>query len=217
MAHQVAYPGRLIAIDGSRGKDTLSAAKALAAQLRKAGVDCAISRWDASGLFGELASAAHDDRNISMRSLALIYAADLAFRLRWEIRPALESGSIVIAAPYLETPIAFGASCGLSDAWTRELLRFAPAANVRALAEDHKSDRPWKRRTDRGFPEFCAKMLTASAKHKLPAQARRDMVRMLAQARGRKLFRLTSDGSEAMIKSMTDSRPRGRRRSVTSS
>ena len=107
MADQVKYPGRLIAVDGSRGKDTAAAADAIVKRLREAGVECAISRWDASGLFGELAAAARGDRNISMRTLALVYAADLAFRLRWEIRPILEAGGVVVAAPYIETADRF--------------------------------------------------------------------------------------------------------------
>ena len=41
------------------------------------------------------------------RTLLLLYAADLAFRLRWEIRPALAEGHTVIAAPYLDTAFAF--------------------------------------------------------------------------------------------------------------
>ena len=116
MADQGKYPGRLIAIDGSRGKDTAAAADAIVKRLREAGRECAVSRWDASGLFGELAATARGDRNISMRTLALVYASDLAFRLRWEIRPILEAGGVVVAAPYIETPIAFGAGCGLSEA-----------------------------------------------------------------------------------------------------
>ena len=34
------------------------------------------------------------------------------FRLRWEIRPVLEAGGVVIAAPYVETAVAFGAAAG---------------------------------------------------------------------------------------------------------
>jgi len=56
MADHVRHPGRLIAVDGSRGKDTDTAADATVDQLREAEVDCAISRWDASGLFGARAT-----------------------------------------------------------------------------------------------------------------------------------------------------------------
>ena len=40
----------------------------------------------------------------------------------------LEAGGVVIAAPYVETAVAFGAACGLAEEWIRELLRFAPQA-----------------------------------------------------------------------------------------
>jgi hypothetical protein len=213
MADQVQYPGRLIAVDGSRGKDTSAAAISILDALREHGVECAISRWDASGLFGELASSARGDRNISMRTLALVYAADLAFRLRWEIRPVLEAGGVVVAAPYVDTPVAFGASCGLSEEWTRQLMRFAPAADLRGRAEERKADKAWKRRTDRGFAEYCAAMLDAPAQKDVAKRARHEMIRMLDQGRGRKIFTLTSKGLESIAKAITGSRPDGRRRS----
>jgi hypothetical protein len=215
MADQGKYPGRLIAIDGSRGKDTAAAADAVVKRLRQAGVECAISRWDASGLFGELAATARGDRNISMRTLALVYASDLAFRLRWEIRPVLQAGGVVVAAPYIETPIAFGAGCGLSEEWTRQLLRFAPPAGVRGRADERKLGRPWKRRTDRGFPEYCAMMLDASAPRKLSKGARHDMMRMLDRAPGRKIFTLSNTGVDAVAKAITDNRPEAPRRSAS--
>src|SRR5436190_24010232 len=106
MVDQVATGG-LVAVDGSRGNDVANAAESLAAEIREHGGTCVISRWDASGLFGEFAAADTDDPAVSARTLSLLYAADLAFRLRWEIRPALADGQIVIAAPYLDTAIAF--------------------------------------------------------------------------------------------------------------
>ena len=150
-----------------------------------------------------------------MRTLSLVYAADLAFRLRWEIRPVLEAGGVVVAAPYIETAIAFGASCGLSEDWLAQLLRFAPAADLRGRAEERKVDRPWKRRTDRGYAEYCAVMLDASAPRKrVEARAARDDA-MLDQARGRKIFNLTNKGVEAIAKALTDSRQDASRRSAS--
>ena len=207
MAGQVKYPGRLIAVDGSRGKDTTAAADAIVERMRGSGVECAISRWDASGLFGDLAESARGDRHISMRTLALVYASDLAFRLRWEIRPVLEAGGVVVAAPYIETAIAFGATCGLSEEWTRQLLRFAPDADVRARGDERKIDKPWTRRTDRGFPEYCATMLDAGAPRKLTKGARHEMMRMLDQRRGRKIFTVSDkEGLDAVAKAITDNR-----------
>jgi hypothetical protein len=215
MADQVEYPGRLIAVDGSRGKDSHAAAKTVVNALRKAGVECAISRWDASGLFGELAATARGDRHISARTLALVYAADLAFRMRWEIRPVLEAGGVVIAAPYIDTAIAFAGSRGLSDEWIRDLLRFVPQPDLRGRAEEHKVNQPWKKRTDRGFPEYCAAMLDASAPKKLSKHARHDMMRLLEQQRGRRIVTLDDQGVEAMVKAVTGSRKAAPRRSAS--
>jgi hypothetical protein len=215
MADQDKYPGRLIAVDGSRGKDTAAAADAIVERMHGSGVECAISRWDASGLFGELAATARGDRNISMRTLALIYASDLAFRLRWEIRPVLEAGGVVVAAPYIETAIAFGAACGLSEEWTRHLLRLAPSADVRVRSDECKVDQPWKRRADRGFPEYCAMMLDASAPRKVSKGARHEMMRLLGQAHGRKIYRASPEGVDVIAAAITGSRRAAPRRSAS--
>lgn len=210
MAAQVTYPGRLIAIDGSRGKDIAAAASAMAAALKAEGLECAVSRWDASGLFTELAAGAKAGGGISMRSITLVYAADLAFRLRWEIRPVLESGGVVIAASYVETAVAFGASCGLEEDWIRQLLRFAPDASVHGRTEERKTRKPWKRTINRGYCEFAATMLDASAPDRASLAARRVMISKLDHPRGHKCLELDAKGVEKAVKiakKLTGSRP----------
>ena len=206
MAEQVTYPGRLIAVDGSRAKDVNAAAGAIAAALKQSGVECAISRWDASGLFTELAAGAHD-RNVSMRSLSLIYAADLAFRLRWEIRPLLEAGGVIIAAPYIETVVAFGGSCGLDEQWIRQLLRFAPEPTIHGRTEERKTHRPWKRRTDRGYCEFAAVMLDVSAPRRASHAARRVMISKLDHPRGHQAVELDGKGIARVAKRISGRKP----------
>ena len=215
MADQVKYPGRLISIDGSRGKDVAAAARDAAEGLKHAGVECAISRWDASGLFTDLAAGGRGDRNISIRTLSLVFAADLAFRLRWEIRPVLEAGGVVIAAPYVDTAIAFAAACGLDEEWVRLLMRFAPPADFRGRARERKIDRPWKQRIDRGYAEYGALLLEAAAPKRVSKAARRRMVASLEEARGKRILHLTAKGMGAMTKALTGSRPDGSRRSVS--
>lgn len=203
MAPKPQAPARLIAIDGSRGADVAKSADRLAAALRERGVACVISRWDASGLFGELAQASTGAKGISPRTLSLVYAADLAFRLRWEIRPVLESGGIVIAAAYVETAIAFGAGCDLPEQWLRELMRFAPQPDVQALARERKRERPWKARFDRGYAEYCAALLAESAP-KLLSRKTRGRVRVtLEAARGRRVFSLSGDGIDRAAKAVS--------------
>jgi hypothetical protein len=219
MADKSEYPGRLIAIDGSRDKDTRAAAAAVIEALKVKGVDCAISRFDASGLFGELAAGARkhgapiarslrdgvSDRQISMRTLLLVYAADLAFRLRWEIRPVLDAGGVVIASPYIETAVAFGTACGLDERWIRELLRFAPRPHLGARAEERKVDKGWKPRLDRGFAEFSAAMLEPSSPKLASKRARREAMALLNTPRGRTVYRLSEKGVDALVKKVTNS------------
>jgi hypothetical protein len=215
MADQDKYQGRLISVDGTRGKDVTLAANDIVARLKHDGIECVVSRWDASGLFTDLAAGIGGDRNVSIRTLSLVYAADLAFRLRWEIRPVLEAGGVVIAAPYLDTAVAFGAICGLDEEWLRRLMRFAPAAVYRGLVDERKIDRPWKRRTDRGYPEFGALMLEAASPKRVSKPARRRMMTMLDRARGRKVYHLTNQGIGALAKALIGSRQDALRRSAS--
>ncbi len=112
----------LIAVDGVDATAVLAEARAALGTPGRGG----ISRWDASGVFQDLAVADAGAGAPSARTLLLLYAADLAFRLRWEIRPALAEGRAVIAAPYVETAIALGRSVGLKAGWLTALFRFAP-------------------------------------------------------------------------------------------
>lgn len=162
MAQQTPRPGRLIAVDGSRGTDVIRDAEALAERLRARGIDAAISRWDASGLFADLLLADPGDLVVSPRMLALLYATDLVFRLRWEIQPAVAAGRIVIAAPYLQTALAVGVGLGLPEAWLREVLADAPAPDVGRLATERKKRRGWRPKAARGFGEFSVAVLAVS-------------------------------------------------------
>jgi hypothetical protein len=211
MADQVTYQGRLISIDGSRGKDVTRAALAAAEALKRKGVECAISRWDASGLFTDL--AAGGDRSISIRTLSLVFAADLAFRLRWEIRPVLEAGGVVIAAPYVDTAVAFGVAFGLDDEWLRLLMRFAHPADFRGRAAERKVKRPLTQRIDRGYTEFGALMLEAAAPKRVSKAARGRMMALLEEVRGRRVYHLTDKGLGALARSLTGSPAAGASRS----
>lgn len=202
MAPPVKDLARLIAIDGSRGADVEKSARELAAALKKRGVECVISRWDASGLFGELAQG-EERAAVSPRTLSLVYAADLAFRLRWEIQPALAAGTVVIAAAYVETAVVFGAGCGLPEQWLRELLRFAPVPAWQGLARERKLERAWKPRFDRGYPEYCAALFEASAAPRLTKKTRRAVIEHLKATRGRRVYQLEGTGVDRAAKAIT--------------
>jgi thymidylate kinase len=161
MARPVAG-GRLVAIDGADGAEVADAATVVVETLADRGLSAGISRWDASGLFGDVVSAPAAERDVSPRTLLLLYAADLAFRVRWEIQPALQEGYVVIAAPYVNTAIAFGTAAGLSRDWITTLLRFAPTPIRNVILKERRLHRAWKRRPDRGFGECCTTLLQAT-------------------------------------------------------
>lgn len=156
--------GRLVAVEAVRGRDAERGAAHVRDGLarKESGVRTGISHWDASGTFFELRCAGKKTLTLAPRTLLLLYASDLAFRLRWEIEPALAGGQIVIAAPYVDTAIAFGEAAGLPRKWIDEVLRFAPPADVCLHIKDTKGGAGWKRRPMDGFPEFGAMALAAA-------------------------------------------------------
>jgi hypothetical protein len=130
--------GQLIAVDGS-GPAVAAAAKSLARALRSEHGQGGVSPWDSSGIFTELAAAETGTPGPSARTLALLYAADLAFRVRWQILPAIEAGQWVVAAPYVETVKALGTAAGLPRRWLQELFRFAPRADASYHVTDKRA------------------------------------------------------------------------------
>ncbi|MGH9257405.1 MAG: hypothetical protein ACRD3C_22825 [Vicinamibacterales bacterium] len=130
MAAQRAARGRLIAVDGSHGPAVAAAAKRLARAHRDANGGGGVSLWDSSGIFTELAAAEPGVAGPSARTFILLYAADLAFRQRWQIGPAIEAGHTVVAAPYVESAKALGSAAGLSRRWLKELFRFASKPDI---------------------------------------------------------------------------------------
>lgn len=171
--------GRLVAVDGTRGADLRKSAVALGRRLSSRKAQVGISWWDASGTFFEMGLAKRKHRTASPRTLMLLYAADLLFRLRWEIEPALSAGQTVIAAPYLDAAFAFGRACGLSRAWLEALFRFAPPPDARHRADERKKAAGWKSNAQAGFAEFSSAALSAISPSFEPVRLRRAMIAFL--------------------------------------
>ena len=166
MTRTKAAKPQLIAVDGVDPAAVLAGARAALGQPSRGG----ISQWDASGVFQELAVADAAAGAPSARTLLLLYAADLAFRLRWQIRPALAEGRTVVAAPYVDTALAFGLAAGLKPAWLKNLFRFAPRARQHRFVHAPAARAAAVRN---GFVGFSSEQMTAGA-------ARRRIVRETA-------------------------------------
>ena len=78
-------PGRLISLDGTRGRDLDEAARRVVEMLEgKPGAG--LSRFDSSNTFFELRMAKGKRGVAPPQTLVLLYASDLLFRLRWAKR-----------------------------------------------------------------------------------------------------------------------------------
>ena len=152
----------LVAVEAVRGRDAERGASQVRAALRskRDGTGAGISHWDASGTFFELHLGGGKNLTLSPRTLLLLYASDLAFRLRWEIQPAIAAGQVVIAASYTETACAFGEAAGVPRKWIAELFRYVPRPDLCLHVKDAKDGAPWKPRAMDGFPEFGAAALS---------------------------------------------------------
>jgi hypothetical protein len=155
VARAGAEEGALIAIEGLGERALAKAAHAELDDLPRAARG-GVSVWDASGIFGDLVIAGDAAGHPSARTLLLLYAADLAFRVRWEIRPALQKKRHVVAAPYVGTALAFGRAAGLDGEWLKNLFHFAPAPTRTHTVHAARSA------TERsGFVEFVTEQLAA--------------------------------------------------------
>jgi hypothetical protein len=128
--------GRLVAIDGVDLRDVRAAARDAIDAIGSP--HAGVSYWDASGVFHDLALVAGA---ASPRTLLVLYAADLAFRVRWEIAPALAEGRTVVAAPYVASAMALGRAVGLPTRWLANLLHFAPRPDEARVVEPDRASR----------------------------------------------------------------------------
>lgn len=164
MGLKVPSTGQLISLDAIESSNIVSTAKKLLKGHTEE--ESGISIWDASSIFFEMHGLEVPDTP-SSRTLVLLYAADLFFRLRWEIIPALEEGRSVVAAPYVETGFAFGAAAGLSRKWLAEVFRFAPKAST--CYRLNGSNAAKLGAPTSGFVEFCSNILNQDLRPKFAA------------------------------------------------
>jgi hypothetical protein len=157
MAKQKPDQGKLIALEGLHDLELRRAGKQLLRQLSNKNTAGGVSQWDASGLFFQLGRSQCPDVP-SPKTLLMLYAADLAFRLRWEIGPLLAEGKDVVAAPYVETAVAFGRAAGVELEWMEQLFEFAPAADL-----SFRIKSPAARA--KGFPSRCFQILAGASSH----------------------------------------------------
>src|SRR5262245_13124066 len=179
--------GRLIALEGTRGKDLSESVARLARHFGSGQDSAGWSRWDASNTFYEMRLGKARNLAPPPRAMLLLYASDLMFRLRWEIVPALEEGRTVLAAPYVESAIGVGLSVGLAKDWLTELFSFAPKPEaVLRIKEKLKVKSKAKKakkaaKVEPGFVEYCCNALASTSPDWDPVEVRAGVVRYLEE------------------------------------
>ena len=169
----------MVALEGVRKADLIAAGKRLLAQSSTPKTAGGVSAWDNSGIFYELGRARFKEGVPSAKTLLMLYAADLAFRLRWEIEPLLQEGLTVVACPYVETALGVAAAVGIDAGWAKELFRFATKPDATFCL--HEDDEPsyWKAKPAAGFVDFCCSALAAGSDEWNQSEVRRAVTKRL--------------------------------------
>ncbi|TME97647.1 MAG: dTMP kinase [Chloroflexi bacterium] len=118
-------PGRLIIVEGIDGSGKSTQLDLLRKWLVNQGYLVIFSEWNSSPIVKGITRRGKRKQLLSPMSFSLIHAADFASRIYSQIRPALQSGAIVLADRYVYTAYARDAVRGVNRAWLRRVYSFA--------------------------------------------------------------------------------------------
>jgi hypothetical protein len=177
----LAERGKLVALEGFRKADLVAGGKRLLTQHSTPKTAGGVSVWDNSGIFYELGRARFKDGVPSAKTLLMLYAADLAFRLRWEIEPLLKEGLTVVAAPYVETALGVARAAGIDAAWAADLFRFAPKPDAVFRLHERDELSYWKAKVTTGFVDFCCAALAAGSDEWHQGEVREAVIKYLSK------------------------------------
>lgn len=124
------YSGFLITSEGIDGSGKTTNMTLLQEALEFAGYSTMWTDWGTSELCGEALTKGRDKKILTPMSSALLQAANIADRLDAQILPHLQKGGIVLADRYVYTIYARNAVRGVDRKYMRDLLSFAPDADL---------------------------------------------------------------------------------------
>lgn len=121
-----AYPGRLIALEGTDGVGRSTQVALLREYLETQGFGVMHTALARSRLAGAGLRRAKQGTTLGQLTLDLFYATDFADRLENEILPALRAGFVVLTDRYVYSVMARSIARGMSREWLADVYRFAP-------------------------------------------------------------------------------------------
>jgi dTMP kinase len=125
-----AYPGKLIAIEGTDGVGRSTQIQLLREWLEVRGYGVIETGWTRSALMQPTIEIAKSSNTLNKLTFVLLYATDFADRLEKEIIPALKAGFVVLSDRYIFTAMARAGVRGVDRQWLRNLYGFAIAPHM---------------------------------------------------------------------------------------
>jgi dTMP kinase len=124
---QAAMPGRFVAFEGGDGSGKSTQVRLLGAWLKAQGYDTVLTHEPGATETGErLREVLLGGAHLVPRAEALLFAADRAHHVETVVRPALESGSVVVTDRYIDSSIAYqGAGREMASSEIAKLSRWA--------------------------------------------------------------------------------------------
>jgi len=119
--------GVFICIEGIDGSGKTTQARRLVRKLHLKGFDAIYTTEPSSGKIGRLVRSYVLDRKkrVPIALEALLFAADRVDHLETEIKPALESGKVVVCDRYVYSTLAYQGAMGLDPKWIELINSFA--------------------------------------------------------------------------------------------
>ncbi len=117
---RLAYPGRLIVVEGIDGSGKSTQLDLMRKWLMSQNYLVAFSEWNSSPMVNRITKRGKKMKSLTPISFSLIHAADFVDRLERQIIPALEAGAIVLADRYVYTAFARDVARGVDPQWVRD-------------------------------------------------------------------------------------------------
>jgi dTMP kinase len=123
-------PGRMIVVEGVDGVGRSTQVEMLSSWIESQGFGVINTGWTRSKMMGPTIDNAKAGHTLDARTFTLLYAADFADRLEFEVIPALKAGFVVVADRYVYTAFARDVVRGQDRRWVRDLFGFAVVPNL---------------------------------------------------------------------------------------
>lgn len=117
--------GYLIVVEGVDGSGKTTQAHRLHQALTRNGSEVVFTEWSSSRLVSKIIKKGKRENLLMPYTFSTLHATDFADRQERLIKPALDSGKMVIADRYFYTALARDVARGLDREWVKNLYAFA--------------------------------------------------------------------------------------------